>query len=183
MEQSFVLLNECVYESISLSSFVHTTQRTYHLCSVQYDARFLRLMLEPDVKPLATSVGHSSKVVLFLLSQTVSIASRVHTKENERSTNLQSHAVPLSRLGLIPPHIISLPHQVKTNIHTPNSNESSVAATVHRRMVILPVDVRMDDSRQLDQHVVQSRADGARAHRVRVARRPADVDRMRRRVT
>jgi hypothetical protein len=55
-------------------------------------------MLEPDVEPLASSFGRSSKVVLFLLSQTVSIALRVRyrrTTEQPTSNVMPSHCLDL----------------------------------------------------------------------------------------
>ena len=74
----------------------------------------LHLMLERDVKPLATSIGSSCKVVFFPLLQSVSVHSRswepgANTKRDRKTANLQSHALPLPGLRLVTPHVMTFP--------------------------------------------------------------------------
>lgn len=89
-----------------------------------------------------------------------------------------SHGIPLRSTALIPPYIVYLSQDIDHNICNDQGDKCSIPTFI-AGCIICSVNVGGNDSRCLNEHVVQCCGDGARADGVGVARVPCYLDGMR----
>lgn len=90
---------------------------------------------------------------------------------------LLRHGIPLSIPRSIAQDIVALGEQIQPEISDAKRDKRSISTEI-ARFVVITIDIRSDDTRSLDKHVVESGRDGACANGVAVPGIPTDLDRV-----
>lgn len=114
------------------------------------------LMIKPEIQPLVPLVSRVLQVIQPL---------RV------------GHGIPLLVSRLIAPDIVPLHGSIENQVHAADGQQLFVSPSIQGR-IVLPIDIRRDNSRRLHHHVVRRSRHRSGPDRVRVARVPSNLDRV-----